>query len=39
MIRSIAVFAVFTVSLLALPVRSVNIIPLPACDPNCPFVK
>ncbi len=39
MIRSIALAVVFAVSLLSMPVRTVNIIPLPACDPNCPFVK
>lgn len=39
MIRSAALFVVFAISLFALPSRSVNSLPLPACDPNCPYVK
>ncbi len=39
MIRSIALLAVFAMSLMAVAPKTVNIIPMPACDPNCPFIQ
>jgi hypothetical protein len=35
MTRSVALFAVFAISLLAFPTRSTNSLPLPTCDPAC----
>ncbi len=39
MIRSISLMTALAFALLAVPSPKVNSLPMPTCNPNCPWVK